>query len=128
TAGAVARALGASGSGRGGDVLDVDGGGPFASRLVSGAAGGQAGNAGDAAHATSGAALTMTDSSNPAWRRKRVLRWSLWSLIRAALIVRRLAWGDRIVAETAAAVVLGLLVVVGALNALFRCPGCGKFF
>src|SRR5262245_52947069 len=108
----------------------MDGGGPSAGGLVSGTAGGQAGEAGDEAPATSGAALTMTDPYGPAWRRKRVLRWSLWSLMVAALIVRRLAWGDRIVAETAAAVVLVLLVVVVvvALNVLFRCPGCGKFF
>ena len=73
--------------------------------------------------------MMTTNDYAAAWRRKRLLRWSLVGLLFAALATRRLhRWGDSGLADALGAAVLTLLVVVLALIVLFRCPRCNEFF
>ena len=63
-----------------------------------------------------------------AWRRRRILRWSVAGALLLAAVARRLRWGSVDLSYAVAAVALVALVVTLVLNVLFRCPGCANYF
>ena len=63
----------------------------------------------------------------PLWRSLRLRRWLFWSLLLAALVVRRFAWGVEVPAVVPAALFVALVAVI-AWSALLRCPRCRQLF
>src|SRR5215471_271804 len=72
----------------------------------------------------------MTSGGQPAaaWRRLRIMRWTVWGAGIAWMIAGRLAWGDASLARTIVAVPMVVLLAALLWVLLFRCPRCRHFF
>jgi hypothetical protein len=72
----------------------------------------------------------MTSGGQPAtaWRRLRIIRWTVWGAGLAGIVGGRLSWGDPGLARII--VVVPMIVLLAALLSvlLFRCPRCRQFF